>query len=124
MAPNAPMSVDLDALKSALSTLQGLQDQLGSDGMSGAYSTLQGAQDISPDLGPLLNQNGPQIASYYQQHAMKIQQAISRAGVGVGAAVNMLQASIRQIERNEKQHQDGANRTDTGGASATPRTAG
>jgi hypothetical protein len=124
MAPSTPMSVDLDALKSALSTLQGLQDQLGNDGTSGAYSTLQGAQDISSDLGPLLNGNGPQVASYYQQHAMKVQQAIGKAGTGVGAAVRMLQASIRQIEQNEKQRQDGADRTGTGGATATPRAAG
>jgi len=124
MAPSKPMSVDLDALKSALSTLEGLQSQLGSGGTGGAYGTLQGAQDISADLGPLLNGNGPQIAGYYQQHAMRIQQAIMKCGVGVGAAVEMLKTSIQQIEQNEKAHQNGANSTANGGGGATTALSG
>lgn len=118
MAPSKPTSVDLDALKSALKTLQGLQSQMG-NGTGGAYSTLQGAQDISADLGPLLNGNGPQIAGYYQQHAMRIQQAIMKSGVGVGAAVEMLQAAIQKFEANEKTHRDAANATATGGGGVT-----
>jgi hypothetical protein len=114
MAPSKPTSIDIDALKSALNTLKSLQSRMG-NGTGGAYSTLQGAQDINADLGPLLNGNGPQVAGYYQQHAMRIQQAIMKSGVGVGAAVEMLQASIQKIEANEKAHRDGANGTATGG---------
>jgi hypothetical protein len=114
MAPSTPTSVDIDALKSALKTLQGLQSRMG-DGTGGAFGTLQGAQDISTDLGPLLNGNGPQVAQYYQQHAMRISQAIMKSGVGVGAAVQMLQATIEAYEQNEQAHRNGANQTANGG---------
>jgi hypothetical protein len=119
-----PTRAELEALRSALNMLQGLQSQTGSGG--GAVETVQSAQDITVDLGPLVNGQGPQIAEYYGNHARAISGALQRSGEGVAAAVAMLQATIANYEAHEQKLSGAANDTANGGGagSASPVSSG
>src|SRR5579875_3167595 len=109
-----PTRAQLDDMKSALQTLTELQSEMGSGGTGGAYARLADAADISADLGPLLNGQGPEIAAYYSRHALAVRGALQLSGAGIDAAVTMLRASIQAYEQTEQRNASAADATATG----------
>jgi hypothetical protein len=112
-APSTPTAATIAEMKSALSTLTGMQDSMGSSTGATGTQTLASAMDISADIGPLINGAGAAISGYYQTHAQAVQRAIQTSKQGVAAAVQLLQQTIDNYDKHEHATADAARRTAT-----------
>ena len=118
--PSKPSSVHVDQLKSALSALQAIQDDVNNP-PAGSFEQL--GQTIETDLKQGDNGiqgNGPHVAGErYYDGVFYVTKAWGDVKTGIGTLITLLQTTIDKHTGNDHLVADSANQTNTTQANTT-----